>query len=92
MVSWMRKINNLKEEVVERTHADVAAQAEQYLTTKQVSERTGIPEGTLRFWRHGGADGPRSHTLGRKRVVYPLSSLNEWLAAQASNNVSGGVA
>ncbi|WP_404316115.1 helix-turn-helix transcriptional regulator [Prescottella equi] len=52
---------------------------------------TGIPEGTLRFWRHCG-EGPRSHTLGRKRVVYPLSSLNEWLADQASKNVSGGVA
>lgn len=64
---------------------------EKYLTTKQVSEMTGIPEGTLRFWRHGGFDGPRSHTLGPKRVVYPLTSLNEWLAAQASNNVSGGV-
>ena len=64
---------------------------ERYLTTRQVSERTGIPEGTLRFWRHGGTEGPRSHTLGRKRVVYPLSSLNEWLVEQASHNVSGGV-
>lgn len=76
---------------MERSHTAVATQMEQYLTTKQVSELTGIPEGTFRFWRHRG-EGPRSHTLGRKRVVYPLSGLNEWLAAQASNNVSGGIA
>ena len=74
---------------MERTNADVAAQVEQYLTTKQVSERTGIPVGTLRFWRYRGIDGPLSHTLGRKRVVYPLSSLNEWLATQELNNVRG---
>ncbi|MFG1785677.1 helix-turn-helix transcriptional regulator [Rhodococcus oryzae] len=76
---------------MERTNVDVVEEMERYLNTRQVSERTGIPEGTLRFWRHMG-EGPKSHTLGRKRVVYPLSSLNEWLQAQATNNVSGGVA
>lgn len=77
---------------MERAPTDTATLMEQYLTTKQVSERTGIPEGTLRWWRHSGTEGPRSHTLGRKRVVYPLSSLNEWLAAQESNNARGGAA
>ena len=64
---------------------------ERYLTTKQVSETTGLPLGTLRYWRHIG-EGPESMTLGRKRVVYKLSKLNEWLAAQEDNNVRGGVA
>lgn len=64
---------------------------EQYLSTKQVSERVGIPLGTLRYWRHVG-EGPESMVMGRKRVVYKLSRLNEWLAAQESNNVRGGVA
>ncbi|MGC0362917.1 putative DNA-binding transcriptional regulator AlpA [Rhodococcus sp. 27YEA15] len=64
---------------------------EQYLTTKQISEMTGIPVGTLRYWRHRG-EGPESLVLGRKRVVYKLSKLNEWLAAQEGNSVRGGVA
>ncbi|MBT2268814.1 DNA-binding protein [Rhodococcus erythropolis] len=51
----------------------------------------GIPLGTLRYWRHVG-EGPESMVMGRKRVVYKLSKLNEWLAAQESNNVRGGVA
>ncbi|QCQ94043.1 helix-turn-helix transcriptional regulator [Rhodococcus sp. SGAir0479] len=76
---------------MDRSSAGKTERRETYLTTKQVSTMTGIPEGTLRFWRHTG-DGPRSHTLGRKRVVYPLSGLNDWLAAQESNNVRGGVA
>ncbi|WP_220463461.1 AlpA family transcriptional regulator [Rhodococcus sp. UFZ-B548] len=74
-----------------RSHLDVAEQAEKYLTTKQVSEMTGLPLGTLRYWRHVG-DGPESMVLGRKRVVYRLSKLNEWLAVQEDNNVRGGVA
>lgn len=64
---------------------------ERYLTSMQVSEITGIPLGTLRYWRHIG-DGPESMTLGRKRVVYKLSKLNHWLAAQENNSVRGGVA
>ncbi|MDV8065534.1 helix-turn-helix domain-containing protein [Rhodococcus sp. IEGM 1366] len=66
-------------------------QMEQYLTTKQLSEKTGIPEATFRYWRHVG-EGPESFVLGKKRVVYKLSKLNEWLAAQENNNVRGGVA
>ncbi|MCZ9635281.1 MerR family transcriptional regulator [Rhodococcus sp. BH5] len=63
---------------------------EQYLTTKQVSEMTGVPAATLRYWRHCDS-GPESQTLGPKRVVYKLSKLNEWLAAQESASVRGGV-
>jgi len=64
---------------------------EQYLTTKQVSERINVPVGTLRYWRYCNS-GPESQALGPKRVVYKLSKLNEWLAAQENNSVRGGVA
>ncbi|MDI9941803.1 MULTISPECIES: helix-turn-helix transcriptional regulator [Rhodococcus] len=74
-----------------RTHGDVAFQMEQYLTTKQVSERTGIPVSTLRYYRAKGI-GPESHVQGKSRVVYKLSKLQEWLVAQESNGVRGGVA
>lgn len=46
----------------------------------EVAEMTGIPEATLRFWRHAGT-GPRSAKLGR-RVVYRESDVNAWLDAQ----------
>ncbi|MDI9900573.1 helix-turn-helix domain-containing protein [Rhodococcus sp. IEGM 1409] len=64
---------------------------DQYLNSKQVSDITGIPVGTLRYWRHAG-EGPESMVLGKKRVVYRLSKLNEWLTAQENNSVRGGVA
>ena len=67
------------------------AERERYLTTKQVSEKTSIPVGTLRYLRHVN-EGPESMVLGKKRVVYKLSKLNQWLAAQENNSVRGGVA
>lgn len=84
-------------EVVTNSHLsspagiELAEDVERYLTTKQVSEMTGLPLGTLRYWRHCNT-GPESQTLGRKRVVYKLSKLNEWLAAQEADGVRGGVA
>ena len=42
----------------------------EYLTTAEVSELTGIPVGTLRYWRHRRrGEGPKSFCLGR-RVAY----------------------
>lgn len=73
------------------TSSGTETKTEQFLATKQVSDLTNIPVGTLRYWRHANI-GPESMTLGRKRVVYKLSKLNEWLAAQETNNVRGGVA
>lgn len=49
-----------------RTHADVAFEMERYLTTKQVSEKTGIPVSTLRYYRAKGI-GPESHVQGKDR-------------------------
>ena len=50
------------------------------LRVPDVSELTGIPEATLRFWRHVGT-GPRSAKLGR-RVVYREIDVIEWVDAQ----------
>ncbi|PVX64972.1 UNVERIFIED_ORG: hypothetical protein FNL38_1011038 [Nocardia globerula] len=70
---------------------ELITDVEKYLTTKQVSEKINVPAATLRYWRHCNS-GPESQTLGPKRVVYKLSKLNEWLAAQENNSVRGGVA
>lgn len=53
-----------------------------FLTTRQVAELTGIPEATLRFWRHLGTTGPASFALGPRRVVYRRSEIDRWIAEQ----------
>ena len=60
------------------------------LTTKQVSERYGIPAATLRYWRHVN-QGPASFAIG-KRVVYRCSEVEKWIAAQEAASIRGGVA
>ena len=54
---------------------------EKLLTTKQVAERLGVGESTLRYWRHTGR-GPRSFTLGARKVAYKEKDLNAWLERQ----------
>lgn len=49
---------------------------ERLLTFAQISEQTGIPEATLRYWRHLG-QGPESFRIGR-RVYVPESKYREW--------------
>lgn len=60
------------------------------MTTAAVSAETGIPEATLRYWRHRD-EGPESFKLGR-RVVYKRSAVNAWIAAQQLATTRGGAA
>jgi predicted DNA-binding transcriptional regulator AlpA len=50
------------------------------LRIEEVSDRTGVPLGTLRYWRWQGT-GPASYKLGR-RVVYDLAAVDAWLDEQ----------
>ncbi|WP_124708286.1 helix-turn-helix transcriptional regulator [Gordonia insulae] len=50
------------------------------MNTNQVSAYTGIPVGTLRYWRHIG-EGPPSFHIGR-RVVYRRTEIEHWLSKQ----------
>ena len=50
------------------------------LRVPDVSAMTGIPEATLRFWRHEKR-GPKSAKLGR-RVVYREEDVLAWIDAQ----------
>lgn len=43
-----------------------------------VSERTGIPINTLRYYRHKGI-GPKSFKLGGRRVMYDESDVEAWI-------------
>jgi predicted DNA-binding transcriptional regulator AlpA len=60
------------------------------LDTKQVAGLTGLPIGTLRYWRHTN-QGPASFCLG-KRVVYRRLEVERWVADQEKKTVRGGVA
>lgn len=55
------------------------------LRLPEVAEMTGIPEATLRFWRHEGHTGPKSAKLGR-RVVYREEDVLAWIDAQFEND------
>lgn len=51
------------------------------LDTRATSEKTGVPEATLRWWRHVG-EGPRSFTLGKRMVRYAEEDVERWLEEQ----------
>ena len=60
------------------------------LTTQQASEWLGLPEATLRWYRHRGDRGPRSYQLG-SRIFYDLSDLEQWEQEQKATTAKGGV-
>lgn len=61
-------------------NAAVAKAARPFMTTKEVSDYTGIPEGSLRNYRLRGAGGPPSFCLTPGRVVYRRDLLEAWIA------------
>jgi Helix-turn-helix domain len=60
------------------------------LTTQQTSEWLGLPEATLRWYRHRGDRGPRSYCLG-SRIFYDLVDVEEWAEAQKAATAKGGL-
>lgn len=56
--------------------------------TSEVSEMTGVPIGTLRYWRHSDT-GPASFTLGR-RVVYRRDEVMRWVSERENATRRGG--
>lgn len=51
------------------------------LRIPEVSQMTGVPEATLRDWRHRGK-GPRSANLNGRRVVYREEDVIAWINEQ----------
>lgn len=58
------------------------------LTTAEAAELTGLPEGTLRWYRSVNK-GPRSYMLGR-RAVYDPADLEQWMTEQKAATIRGG--
>lgn len=53
---------------------------ESLMTFKDVSKMTGIPESTLRYYRHM-RKGPKSALVGR-RVMYRVDDVRAWIDDQ----------
>lgn len=58
------------------------------MTPKQVESETGIPEGTLRYYRHAGI-GPASFRL-HGRVRYRRTDLAAWITKEEAATRRGG--
>lgn len=61
---------------------------DEIIFSPEVTGLTGLPDGTLRYYRHAGI-GPASFKLGR-RVVYRRSEVKRWIAEQESATRRGG--
>lgn len=59
------------------------ARATELMRMEEVSDFTGVPLNTLRYWRANPEHnkGPRSARLG-KRVVYRRADIEAWIEAQ----------
>lgn len=57
------------------------------LSTDQLSDRTGIPAETLRYWRRMKR-GPRWYRLGPKLIRYQLTDVEEWLDNQRNGTAA----
>lgn len=61
----------------------------EFLPTSEAAVILGMPEATLRYWRHLGT-GPKSFKLGPRRVVYRREHLLTWIADQEQATTVGG--
>lgn len=61
---------------------------ERVLTQKQVSDTYGVPQGTLKAWRHEDR-GPRSF-LRAGRVVYRESEVAKFFQEEEASSARGG--
>jgi predicted DNA-binding transcriptional regulator AlpA len=62
----------------------------EYMTTGELAAMTGIPAGTLRYYR-STEQGPPSFVLGRRRVVYRRAEVEQWIVQQEQASRRGGV-
>lgn len=60
------------------------------LRLEEISERTGVPVATLRYYRHRG-EGPPTFRLGRRVVGY-VDEVDSWVLEQRQKSINGGVA
>ena len=52
------------------------------MTTKHVAELTGVPEGSLKYFRHRGYGGPMSFALTPRSIRYRREDVLDWINEQ----------
>lgn len=52
------------------------------MTTKQVKDLTGVPEGSLKYFRHRGHGGPKSFALTPRSIRYRREDVIAWIEEQ----------
>jgi DNA-binding transcriptional MerR regulator len=67
--------------MIDKTQSDI-------MTPKEVTAKTGVPQGTLRYFRSAGI-GPASFRL-EGRVRYRRTDVEEWIAQQETATRRGG--
>jgi predicted DNA-binding transcriptional regulator AlpA len=60
------------------------------LKTIELAEQFGIPQSTLRWWRHR-REGPRSFKLGRTVFYDDDADVAAWVEAEKAKSARGGV-
>lgn len=70
------------------TREGIPVQVTARVKIERASEITGVPVGTLRFWRATN-QGPRSYVVGR-RLWYDVADLETWLDDQKAKSTRGG--
>jgi hypothetical protein len=71
------------------SYPSMGAAVSNLLRTTEISDQTGIPVPTLRWWRHRG-EGPPSFKLG-KTVFYAAEDLAAWVESQRAKTTKGVV-
>lgn len=69
------------------TARTATAKVADLMTVRDVNQHTGIPENTLRWFRHVG-QGPKSFKVGR-RIMYRREDVDAWLAESYRATVRG---
>jgi helix-turn-helix protein len=60
---------------------DGCERSQEYITEQGLHERYLIPPRTAQRWRQDGT-GPKFIRLGRRRILYRVTDVEEWLRAR----------
>lgn len=52
------------------------------MTDKDVERLTGVPRGTLKYFRHRGHGGPPSFKLTPRQIRYRREDVEKWIREQ----------
>ena len=62
------------------------------MTDEQVHELTGVPKGTLRYFRHRGHGGPKSFALTPRAIRYRREDVLAWIEEAYAKEERGDAA